>query len=229
MQTFAEFLATRTAHANICAAAKLTPEEMSIDSERPGWLYSAEEPYYLIQMDAETVGAVVTIDTITQPTLEAAEASLYALTHDSREVDQFETIRHHFPHYDDILPIVPGFTESSWYKDTRPKMVLNIGDYRAMLWCDYRSTNYRELDEENAPQFSLTIGTDEDFELIENIDHETIPNELAHHVLTKIMQHWCETQGLLHESADEMILRDDLTAEQRQFISDVINAWEVAE
>lgn len=224
-QTFAAFVATREAHDDICAAVNLQPDEMNIDSARPGWLYHAEEPYYLIQLDADCVGAVVTIDTIAQPTLEAAEASLYALTHDSGEVDQFCAIRTQFPHYDDILPLLVGFENTTWKNDSCPSFRLEFGGYEAVLWCDYRNPMSRQLSEEPSEQFTLTIGTCDDFEAVANKSLTAIPATLATEVLSAIYVHWCAAQGLPDMSADELLF-ESLSDAQSDWLEDYMAVWE---
>lgn len=243
MKTFTQFLATRTQHADIATAYGSDWESMMLPSPvYPGWLYEGEEgqTYFMTARpgqnrrgdDVTFYGCPFENNEIHAEALESAEAQLYSnVYHDAEESLQFDAIRYAFPDYDDILPVLPGMVESSWKNDTSPKFTLDIGRYEAVLWCDYRTQALREYNEEASPQFCLTIGDDSgDYESVQaSTGYDAIPEELTHHILTQIMIHWCAAEGLLHESADEMILRDDLTPEQRQFITDVINAWEAAE
>lgn len=231
MKTFAEFLATRIHHATDIATAYGQPwDEIGCNTpETGGYLYVGDDDdhYHIVDNDGEYSFMFENSDYL-HDTLEAAEASLYAnVYHDAPVSLQLWEIRSTFGEYDDVLPIVPGFVDDSYGNDACPKLTLQIGDYIADLYCDYRNYESREMP--GGPQFALTVGDEDLYERVHKESFDAIPAGLAHKVLTMIMADWCQRQGLTHEDADEMILRDDLTTAQRTFISDVITAWESAD
>jgi hypothetical protein len=236
MKTFAEFLATREHHANNIATAYGQPwDELGCDKPDSGgymyWDRDEDQNYVILQREGED-GIEYHFDFENSDelhyTLEAAEASLYAnVYHDAPESRQLWEIRSTFGEYDDVLPIVPGFVDDSYSNDACPKLTLQIGDYICDLYCDYRNYESREMP--GGPQFALTVGDEDLYERVHKESFDAIPAGLAHKVLTLIMADWCQRQGLKHEDAEEMILRDDLTTAQRTFISDLINAWESAD
>ncbi|QYW02538.1 hypothetical protein CPT_Silvanus_064 [Stenotrophomonas phage Silvanus] len=231
MKTFAQFIATRQHIATDIATAYGQPwDEIGCNTpETGGYLYVGEDDdtYYIVDNDGE-YSFMFEHDDYAHDTLEAAEAALYAnVYYDAPESRQFWEMRCTFGEYDDVLPIVPGFVDDSYGNDAMPKLTLAIGDYIADLYCDYRNYESREMP--SGPQFALTVGDEDFYERVHKEFFDVIPAGLAHKVLTMILGDWCARQGLKCESADEMILRDDLTVAQRTFISDFITAWESAE
>lgn len=51
-------------------------------------------------------------------------------------------------------------------------------------------------------------------------------NDAMFDLLTEQFDAWCADQKIVPQDADELILRDDLTAEQRQWLSGFITSWE---
>jgi len=227
MKTFAEFVATRTHHADIATAYGQPWDEIGCNTpETGGYLYVGDDDdtYHIVDNDGE-FSFMFENDDYLHSTLEAAEASLYAnVYHDAPESQQLREIRNTFSQYDDVLPIIPGFVDDSAIDEGCPKLTLQIGNYICNLHCDYRNYNSREMP--NGAQFALTVGDEDLYERLHKQSFDAIPDGLPHKVLTMILIDWCARQGLKCESADEMILRDDLTVAQRTFISDFINAWE---
>lgn len=232
MKTFAEFLATRKHYETNIADAYGQPwDELGCDKpDSGGYMYWGDDGDYFVILTREGEdGAEFHFDfehdDYLHYTLAAAEAELYSSVYfNTPEVAQFHDIRCTFDAYDDILPIIPGFTNDSWGNDAMPKMTLQIGDYICDLYCDFRDYNSREMP--NGPQFAFVIGDEVIYNRVHSESFDVIPTGLAHIALTKILGDYCERHGLKCESADEMILRDDLTADQRSFLSDFINAWE---
>ncbi len=61
-----------------------------------------------------------------------------------------------FPHYDDVLTVPPGFTDTSWGNDVCPRF--EDSSKGLVLWCDYKNPELRELGGE---QFRLLKGEEQ--------------------------------------------------------------------
>lgn len=156
-------------------------------------------------------------------TREQAEARLYAFaeSNESHATRQYEQFLLDFPDYDDVPPVLRGFANASGDTLLCPMLRLSFGGYEATILCDYR--NVEEREHADGQQFILTVSTDD----VDVCQYETdqLKGEWTELALSQMFIHYCNAQGLPEMSADELIF-EELTAEQRTWISQFIDLWE---
>jgi hypothetical protein len=63
-----------------------------------------------------------------------------------------------FPNYDDALPAIDGFKDSSWHNDACPSLTKELGSDRfVQLWCDYKSPDLSEKWGEEMKRYLLVL------------------------------------------------------------------------
>lgn len=155
-------------------------------------------------------------------TLEQAEAFFYASaeSNESKAVFQYDAFTDHFPDYDDVPPVLRGFTPAC---DSYmcPQVRLTFGDYTADILCDYRNADRREVKEGAQFVLSVSVGDAEVFQK----EYDLLNDDVTQEAMTAIYAHYCDKQGLPEECAMELIC-GELTAEQRAWVSLYIVAWD---
>jgi hypothetical protein len=148
------------------------------------------------------------------------------------------TWRTSFPDYPPTdMPSIPhGFDDLSWQNDACP----SFADRRRglLLFIDYADPAQREF-EGDIKRFTVVScdkegsRTDDGFPPFDSDDWLAVLRFIDRHAdqisLTGELTAWCETQGLEPASADEMLLRADLTPWQRLWLSDFVRRWEKAQ
>lgn len=69
-----------------------------------------------------------------------------------------------FPRYDDELPTIKGFEDSSWHNDACPSLMRHIDDNGTFIqiFCDYKdqaNSDWADLDPENYKRFNIMLAS----------------------------------------------------------------------
>lgn len=71
-----------------------------------------------------------------------------------------------FQHYDDVLPELKGFVDSSWHNDCCPSLMKYIAPNTfVQIFCDYKdqaNSDWADLDPENYRRFSILLANHEE-------------------------------------------------------------------
>jgi hypothetical protein len=69
-----------------------------------------------------------------------------------------------FPRYDDVLPSIEGFTDSSWHNDACPSLMRHIDDSTFIqIFCDYKdqaNSDFADITE-NYNRFNIMLANAE--------------------------------------------------------------------
>jgi hypothetical protein len=92
-----------------------------------------------------------------------------------------------FPRYDDTLPELKGFVDSSWHNDACPSLMKYIDDKGTFIqiFCDYKDkseSDFADVNVENYRRFSMMLASNEhdwSLSLIESNSWEDIKDYLA--------------------------------------------------
>ena len=70
-----------------------------------------------------------------------------------------------FPRYDDVLPSIEGFTDSSWHNDACPSLMRHIDDSTFIqIFCDYKDhaeSDFADLDFAQYRRFHIMLANAE--------------------------------------------------------------------
>ena len=67
-----------------------------------------------------------------------------------------------FPNYDDVLPSLHGFHDSSWKDDSCPSITKILrGGYYIVIYCDYKNPNLSDWGSKDYKRYSVVVGNDE--------------------------------------------------------------------
>lgn len=134
----------------------------------------------------------------------------------------------HFPDYDCEMPVVTGFNDSSWHQDRCPSLMLEYGDYKIILWCDYADKSKRELQDEGK-QYTLQFLCN-DVEFRTEIDYDTLPDDLTRVALEELYTHWVKSQNLWDDEDDNeclgLLLSGNTTEAQYAWLEEFYVRWE---
>ena len=66
-----------------------------------------------------------------------------------------------FPSYDDVLPSLHGFHDSSWHNDSCPSITKILKDgYYVVIYCDYKDSNLSDWNSKDYNRYSVVVGND---------------------------------------------------------------------
>lgn len=70
-----------------------------------------------------------------------------------------------FPRYDDELPTLKGFTDSSWHNDACPSLMKHLDDSTfVQIFCDYKDkaeSDFADLDGDNYYRYTVMLANGE--------------------------------------------------------------------
>lgn len=224
---FSEFLSSRDYFDDIFAAADTTPECMNLQETAGGWLYSKGiKSYFIVKLSGDQFGCLIDDEVVNTWTIEEAEARLFASIEDTEEVDQFLLLQERFGDYDDIIPVVKGYSDQSWGNDSCPKLGLYLPGYESHIWLDYRNPQSRELGPEGR-QFTLCVGTEDDGSNLLSEDFvDFSDHNIAHRALKLMYTDWANENNFSAEVEPNALKNSyPLNEEQTRWIEEYQKAW----
>lgn len=73
-----------------------------------------------------------------------------------------------FPRFDDVLPTLEGFHDSSWHNDACPSLTMDLPNgFRWQIFVDYKDQNesdFADIDPANYKRFAISLFDDEGFQ-----------------------------------------------------------------
>jgi len=76
-----------------------------------------------------------------------------------------QNYKHEFPRYDDELPTLNGFEDSSWHNDACPSLMKHIDDSTFIqIFCDYKdkdNSDFADLEGDSYNRFNIMLANAE--------------------------------------------------------------------
>lgn len=76
-----------------------------------------------------------------------------------------QNYKQEFPNYDDVLPTLEGFSDSSWHNDACPSLMRYIDDSTFIqIFCDYKdqaNSDFADLDFARYTRFNMMLANSE--------------------------------------------------------------------